>query len=64
MKEKFLPCILGFVLGVIACLCMGAELYHPNKGVLVNAVPGSALEQVMQNQEAIFNLIDAKCGTK
>lgn len=55
---------IGFVLGVIVCLSMGAALYHPVKGVVVMTAPGprTNFETVMKNQEAIFNLINAKCG--
>lgn len=62
--------LLGFLLGVVVCLSMGAELYHPLKGITVrpetNFRPDIAADfkAVMMNQEAIYDLVNAKCGSK
>jgi hypothetical protein len=62
--------LLGFLLGVVVCLSMGAELYRPVRGFSAksDAVPESALYKdhmrIMMNQEAIYNLVNAKCSSK
>lgn len=59
--------LLGFLLGVAACLSMGAELYRPVRGISVksDAVAESALYEdhmrIMMNQESIYKLIETKC---
>jgi len=62
--------LIGFVLGVVACLSVGAAIYHPVKGVVVEANTVGAIHTIMEgaihtirkNQEAIFNLINTRCG--
>lgn len=55
---------------MVVCLSMGAEVYHPLKGIIVrpetNFRPDIAADfkAVMMNQEAIYNLVNAKCGSK
>ncbi len=62
--------LLGFLLGVVMCLSMGAELYHPMKGIIVRPETSfrpdiaADFKAVMMNQEAIYNLVNAKCGDK
>ena len=59
--------LLGFVLGIVACISIGATLYHPYKGVRIDAkydANYSNFRTVMENQDAIFQLIDAKCGER
>jgi len=59
--------LLGFLLGVVVCLSMGAELYRPVRGISAksDAVPESALYKdhmrIMMNQESIYKLIETKC---
>lgn len=59
--------LLGFFLGVVVCLSMGAELYRPVRGISVksDAVAESALYEdhmrIMMNQESIYKLIETKC---
>lgn len=60
--------LIGFVLGVVACLSVGAAIYHPVKGVVVMVQPSAPndnyanFKTVMENQEAIYNLIITRCG--
>lgn len=57
--------LIGFVLGVVACLSVGAAIYHPVKGVVVMvqpSAPNANFKTVMQNQESIYNLIITRCG--
>lgn len=62
--------LLGFLLGVVVCLSMGAEVYHPLKGIIVRQETSfrpdiaADFKTVMMNQEAIYNLVNAKCGDK
>jgi len=62
--------LLGFLLGVVVCLSMGAELYHPLKGIITRTETSfrsdiaADFKAVMMNQEAIYNLVNAKCGDK
>lgn len=62
--------LLGFFLGVVVCLSMGAELYHPVKGIIVRSETSwrpdvaADFKAVMMNQEAIYNLVNAKCSSK
>ena len=57
--------LIGFMLGVVACLSVGAAIYHPVKGVVVMvhpSAPNANFKTVMQNQESIYNLIITRCG--
>ena len=57
--------LLGFVLGIVVCISIGATLYHPYKGVRIDVkydANYSNFRTVMENQDAIFQLIEAKCG--
>lgn len=59
--------LIGFVLGVVACLSVGAAIYHPVKGVVVMVYPSAPttnFRTVMENQEAIYNLINTRCGER
>jgi len=62
--------LIGFLLGVIMCLSLGSEIYHPLKGIIVRpetnfrADIAADFKAVMMNQEAIYNLVNAKCGDK
>jgi hypothetical protein len=62
--------LLGFLLGVVVCLSIGAEIYHPLKGIIIRPETSfrpdiaADFKAVMMNQETIFNLVNAKCGDK
>ena len=56
--------LLGFILGVRVCMSIGATVYHPIKGVVVYARYGANshnFKTVMENQEAIYQLIEDRC---
>lgn len=56
--------LLGFILGVIVCMSIGATVYHPFKGVIVDARYGANthnFKTVMENQKAIYQLIETRC---
>ena len=60
--------LIGFLLGVIMCLSVGSEIYHPSKGIIVRPETSfrpdiaADFKAVMMNQEAIFNLVNTKCS--
>lgn len=60
--------LFGFLLGVIMCLSVGSEIYRPSKGIIVRPETSwrpdvaADFKAVMMNQEAIYNLVNAKCG--
>ena len=61
--------LMGFLLGVAMCMLMGAELYRPSRGIITRTETQQVgiapdLKAIMMNQEAIFNLVKAQCGTK
>jgi hypothetical protein len=62
--------LMGFILGVVMCMLMGAELYHPYKGIITRTETtfrsdiSADFKAVMMNQDAIFKLIEYKCGNK
>ena len=61
--------LMVFILGVVVCILMGSELYKPYKGVITKSETtspgiGPDLKAIMMNQEAIFKLIEYKCGDK
>lgn len=61
--------LMGFILGVVVCMLMGAELYKPYRGIIKRTETTKAdisadFKAVMMNQEAIFKLIEYKCGDK
>lgn len=43
---------------------MGAELYHPDRGIIITRADSADFKAVMMNQASIFNLIKSQCGTK
>lgn len=59
--------LLGFLLGVVVCLSIGAKLHSPVRGISVksDAVAESALYEdhmrIMMNQEIIYKLIETRC---
>jgi hypothetical protein len=56
--------LLGFILGIVVCMSLGAALYQPLRGVVVDARPEATLynlKTIMENQEAIYHLIEARC---
>ena len=60
---------MGFILGVVVCMLMGAELYRPYRGIITRTETTQVglapdLKAIMMNQEAIFRLIEYKCGNK
>lgn len=54
--------LIGFIIGVVVCISLGSALYHPVKGVVVEPNTVGAIHTIMENQEAIFNLINTRCG--
>lgn len=59
--------LFGFLLGVIVCLSIGATVYHPVNGVIVDAQYGATSKNfrtVMENQEAIYHLIETRCTSE
>ena len=55
--------LLGFIFGVIVCLILGNAVYKPYRGVVINKYTINPIDiQIQKNQEAIFNLIELKCG--
>lgn len=56
--------LIGFMLGVVACLSVGAAIYHPVKGVVVEPNTVGSIHTIMENQEAIYNLINTRCGER
>ena len=53
--------LIGFILGIIVSLMLGSAIYKPYKDVLI-IKSNDKFETIMENQEAIFNLIEMKCG--
>ena len=59
--------LIGFLLGVAMCLFMGAELYHPARGIITRSETNfrpdiaSDFKAVMMNQEAIYKLVQDRC---
>lgn len=56
--------LIGFLLGMTVCIFMGAELYHPDRGIIITRADSADFKAVMMNQASIFNLIKSQCGTK
>lgn len=60
--------LIGFLLGVIFCMCMGTKLYQPVRGIMTNynryanICTATDIHTIMLNQESIFNLIKNRCG--
>lgn len=59
--------LIGFILGVVMCLSMGAELYHPVRSIITRTESNfrpditSDFKAVLMNQETIYNLIKDRC---
>ena len=61
--------LMGFILGIVMCMLMGAELYKPYRGIITRTETNKAdisadFKAIMMNQDAIFKLIEYKCGDK
>jgi len=61
--------LIGFILGVIVCMVMGAELYHPIRSIIVRTETQRSdiapdIKAIMMNQESIYNLVKTRCGDR